>query len=71
MSSAGKEQFKFKRHLASSLGQFFASITAGEKIRPGIDCKRMCTILAKIELKNIKGIRLVTTPLILYCNPGI
>ena len=31
MSSAGKEQFKFKRHLASSLGQFFASITADEK----------------------------------------
>ena len=36
--------------LASSPGQFFVNITVGEKIRPGIDCMRMRTILAQITL---------------------
>jgi len=56
--------------LASSPGRFSANITTGENT-PGIDCKRMRTILAQIKLRNTKGTRLVIYSVHLYRNPRI
>jgi len=48
----------------------FANYNGGQKIQPGIDCKRMHTILAQIELTNTKGIHLVTYSAYYTVIPG-
>ena len=49
---------------------FSNNYNGGRKIRPGIDCMRMHTILAQIALTYTKGIRLVTYSTYYTVIPG-